>query len=72
LRFRIEPEDFLRAEQAAAQAGWDVTGWDVIGIYHSHPDHPARPSEYDRDHTLPFYSYLIAGVDAGKIAALTS
>jgi proteasome lid subunit RPN8/RPN11 len=50
-RFLITPEDMLRAEQAAR-----AMKLDVIGFYHSHPDHPSAPSGYDKDHALPFYS----------------
>ena len=56
-RFVITPEDFRAAEQAARKGGLEVIGW-----YHSHPDHPARPSEYDREHAWPWYSYVIASV----------
>ncbi|MDR3209580.1 MAG: M67 family metallopeptidase [Oscillospiraceae bacterium] len=66
-RFVIEPEDFLRAELAAR-----ARGLDVIGVYHSHPDHPAAPSDYDREHALPFYSYVIVAVAKGKSAELKS
>jgi proteasome lid subunit RPN8/RPN11 len=66
-RFVITPEDFMRAELTAAQRGLDV-----IGIYHSHPDHPAAPSDYDREHALPFYSYAIVSVARGKSTDLTS
>jgi proteasome lid subunit RPN8/RPN11 len=38
----------------------------VVGYYHSHPDHPARPSGYDRDHAWPWYSYVIVSVEAGS------
>jgi proteasome lid subunit RPN8/RPN11 len=66
-RFLITPEDMLRAEQAARAAKLDV-----IGFYHSHPDHPSAPSGYDKDHALPFYSYVIVSVDDGKAQVLTS
>ncbi|MDR3248830.1 MAG: M67 family metallopeptidase [Treponema sp.] len=66
-RFVITPEDFMRAEKEALRLNREI-----FGIYHSHPDHPARPSDYDREHALPFYSYLIVGVEAGKALALTS
>ncbi|MDR1901661.1 MAG: M67 family metallopeptidase [Treponema sp.] len=56
-RFRIEPEDFMRAEKEARKQHWDV-----LGFYHSHPDHQAAPSEYDREHALPFYSYVIVSI----------
>jgi proteasome lid subunit RPN8/RPN11 len=60
-RFRIEAEDFLLAEQTARRERLEV-----LGIYHSHPDHPAVPSENDREHALPFYSYFIVSIEAGK------
>jgi proteasome lid subunit RPN8/RPN11 len=66
-RFLITPEDMLRAEQSARAAKLDV-----IGFYHSHPDHPSAPSGYDKDHALPFYSYVIVSVDSGKAQVLTS
>jgi proteasome lid subunit RPN8/RPN11 len=66
-RFLITPEDMLRAEQTARAAKLEV-----IGFYHSHPDHPSSPSGYDKDHTLPFYSYVIVSVDKGKARVLTS
>jgi len=66
-RFLITPEDMLRAEQAAR-----VAKLEVIGFYHSHPDHPSEPSGYDKDHALPFYSYVIVSVDSGKARLLTS
>jgi proteasome lid subunit RPN8/RPN11 len=66
-RFVITPEDFMRAEKEALRQGWEI-----FGIYHSHPDHPALPSDYDREHALPFYSYLILTVEAGKAGKLTS
>ena len=66
-RFSITPEDFRAAERAAAERGLDLLGW-----YHSHPDHPARPSEFDREHAWPWYSYVIVSVDSGVPKDLTS
>ncbi len=66
-RFLITPEDMLNAEQAARKLGLDV-----VGFYHSHPDCPAAPSDYDRDHALPFYSYVIVSVQKGEAKELTS
>jgi proteasome lid subunit RPN8/RPN11 len=66
-RFKIEPEDFMRVEKEAR-----ARNLDVIGFYHSHPDHPARPSDYDRQHALPFYSYLIVSVEGGTAQDMTS
>ena len=66
-RFSITPEDFRAAERAASERGLDLLGW-----YHSHPDHPARPSEFDREHAWPWYSYVIVSVDKGVSKDLTS
>ena len=66
-RFVIEPEDSIKAELYAQKT--DLT---ILGIYHSHPDHIAEPSEYELTHALPFYSYIIVAVEQGKSAALTS
>ena len=66
-RFVITADDALRAERAAL-----ALSEEVIGYYHSHPDHPAIPSEYDREHALPFYAYIIVAVAQGKAGALTS
>jgi len=66
-RFAVTAEDVLEAEKAARQRGLDVVGW-----YHSHPDHPARPSQFDREHAWPWYSYIIVSVMSGKPAEMTS
>lgn len=58
-RFSITPDDFRAAEKAGQQRGLELVGW-----YHSHPDHPAVPSEYDREHAWPWYSYVIVSVVA--------
>ena len=47
-------------------------GLEIVGFYHSHPDHPAKPSDYDRDHALPFYSYIILRVAEGRPELMTS
>ena len=60
-RFSIAPEDYLCLERLAEEAGLSL-----VGIYHSHPDHPAAPSDYDREHALPFFHYLIVAVEAGR------
>jgi len=60
-RFQITADDILKAEETARKRGLDV-----LGFYHSHPDHPAVPSAYDRAQALPFYSYLIISVEQGK------
>ena len=56
-RYELDPEDFLAADRAARAAGLDI-----IGIWHSHPDHPAMPSLVDRDGAWPGWSYLIVSV----------
>jgi proteasome lid subunit RPN8/RPN11 len=66
-RFLIAPEEFLRGEKYARG-----TRRDVIGIYHSHPDHPAHPSQFDLDHAWPIYSYVIVSVHKGQAAELLS
>ena len=66
-RFSIDPRLQLKAEREA-----EAQGKSVIGFYHSHPNHPARPSEYDRQHGWPFYSYVIVSIMDGKPADLTS
>ena len=63
-RYEIAPGDFLKIDKAA-RAG----GLEVLGTYHSHPDHPAKPSEYDREHAWPFYRYLIIAVERGVAGA---
>jgi len=66
-RFSVTAQDVLDAEKFARQQELDVVGW-----YHSHPDHPARPSEYDRDHAWPWYSYIIVSVAQGQPQDMTS
>lgn len=60
-RYLITPEDYLKAEMKAA-----TLGVDLIGVFHSHPDCPNIPSEYDREWAQPFFSYLITRVDEGR------
>jgi len=65
-RFLIDPLDQLRVEKDAR-----ARGLEVLGYYHSHPDHPARPSAYDREHAWPWYSYVIVSVERGIAKDLT-
>lgn len=60
-RVLIDPRDLLRADQEARRKGLDV-----IGYYHSHPDDEAVPSQFDLDHALPVWSYIIVSVRDGK------
>jgi len=66
-RFSVSAQDVVDAEKSARAQGLDVVGW-----YHSHPDHPARPSQYDRDHAWPWYSYIIVSVAQGQPQDMTS
>jgi proteasome lid subunit RPN8/RPN11 len=66
-RFSVTAEDVRDAEKVAREQNLDVIGW-----YHSHPDHPARPSEFDREHAWPWYSYIIVSVQSGAPQELTS
>jgi len=66
-RFLVRPSDYRAAESAAGAAGQEL-----LGFYHSHPDHPARPSQYDLDHAWPFFSYVIVSVVNGEPADLRS
>ena len=60
-RFLLTPEDYLKAEMKAMEMGVDL-----IGVFHSHPDCPNVPSEYDREWAQPFFSYIISRVDKGR------
>lgn len=60
-RYLLSPQDYLQGEMEA-----DRLGLDVVGIFHSHPDHPNRPSEFDREWAMPWFSYLITSVETGK------
>lgn len=66
-RFALTPDDVRTAEKAAAERGLELVGW-----YHSHPDHLARPSEYDREHAWPWYSYVIVSVECGESRQMAS
>ena len=60
-RYVISPETILAAQREAR-----VAGLEIVGYYHSHPDHPARPSDFDREHAWPGLSYLIVSVERGQ------
>ena len=66
-RFMVRPQDYRDAERRASDSGGEL-----LGFYHSHPDHPARPSQYDLDHAWPFFSYIIVAVRAGVPEDMTS
>lgn len=60
-RYLLSPEDYLKGEEEAERLGLEV-----IGVFHSHPDHPERPSAFDQEWAWPAYSYLITSVQEGK------
>lgn len=60
-RYLITAEDMLQGELEAQRLGLSI-----LGIFHSHPDHPNQPSEYDREYAIPWYSYLITSVHQGQ------
>ena len=57
-RFVVTPEAYRNAESEASR-----NGLTLLGFYHSHPDHPAYPSNYDLGHAFPFFSYIILSVE---------
>src|SRR5262245_28861426 len=63
-RFLVRPSDYRLAERRATELGGEL-----LGFYHSHPDHPARPSQYDLDHAWPTFAYVIVSVNGdGNLA----
>jgi len=66
-RFLIAPEEYRRVEALAT-----AEGLLLLGFYHSHPDHSAVPSEYDREQALPFFHYLVLAVASGHPGDLTA
>jgi proteasome lid subunit RPN8/RPN11 len=65
-RFLVRPADYREAEQRASGLGAEL-----LGFYHSHPDHPARPSQYDLDHAWPTFAYIIVAVAAASAGEMT-
>jgi proteasome lid subunit RPN8/RPN11 len=65
-RFLVRPSDYRLAERRATELGGEL-----LGFYHSHPDHPAKPSQYDLDHAWPTFAYVIVAVAAGASQAMT-
>jgi proteasome lid subunit RPN8/RPN11 len=66
-RFEVTPDDVRLAEKTAGEKHLELLGW-----YHSHPDAPARPSEFDREHAWPWYSYIIVSVQQREPRDTTS
>jgi len=66
-RFEIDPGEMMRVDRQARQDGQGV-----VGFYHSHPDAPARPSQFDREHAWPGYCYIIVSVISGEPQNMTN
>lgn len=66
-RFLINPLEYMQVEDEAA-----LRGEVVLGVYHSHPDAPAIPSNYDHLHAVPFLAYLILSVSRGKVVEVSA
>jgi proteasome lid subunit RPN8/RPN11 len=66
-RFRVDSKQLLEVERLARRLGAAV-----VGFYHSHPDSPAKPSQYDLEHAWEAYSYLIMEVNSGKVSGYRS
>jgi proteasome lid subunit RPN8/RPN11 len=65
-RFLVRPSDYRMAEQRASELKGEL-----LGFYHSHPDHPARPSQFDLDHAWPNFAYVIVSVMSGTARDMT-
>ena len=65
-RFLVRPSDYQMADRRASELGGEL-----LGFYHSHPDHPAQPSQYDLDHAWPTFAYIIVAVAAGVAGDMT-
>ena len=65
-RFLVRASDYREAERRSTELKGEL-----LGFYHSHPDHPARPSQYDLDHAWPTFAYIIVSVMAGQPDAMT-
>ena len=66
-RFLITPAQYRSAEKLAKEKNLEL-----VGFYHSHPDHPAQPSQFDIDHALPWFIYIIVSINKGEANNLTS
>ena len=60
-RYNIDPAELVRIQREGR-----TRGEDIVGFYHSHPDHPAVPSQYDLEHAWPVYSYIVVAVQSGQ------
>jgi proteasome lid subunit RPN8/RPN11 len=66
-RYELDPKDIIASERKARERGEDV-----IGFYHTHPDHPARPSQFDTARAWPGYHYVVIAVEQGRQTSATA
>ncbi len=66
-RYEIDPRDYIKAEEKAKEFGLDI-----VGVYHSHPDHPDRPSQFDQERAFEGWSYIILSIVKGKAISYRS
>lgn len=66
-RYELDPGDIVAAERSA-----QARGEEVVGFYHTHPDHPARPSQFDTDRAWPGYHYVVIAVADGRLRHATA
>ena len=66
-RYEIDPKDYMKAEDKAREFGLEI-----VGVYHSHPDHPDRPSQFDEERAFEGFSYIIVSVQKGKAVSFRS
>ncbi|MFW9854954.1 MAG: Mov34/MPN/PAD-1 family protein [Candidatus Thorarchaeota archaeon] len=66
-RYNIDPLSYRKIEEETEESGIEI-----LGVYHSHPNHPATPSEFDLTNAFPNFSYIIQSIDNGKVGAITS
>lgn len=66
-RYELDPRDIIAAERRARERGEEL-----LGYYHTHPDHPARPSQFDTDHAWPGYHYVVISVQRGRQVRATA
>ncbi len=60
-RYNIEPMELVRADEEARRSNLNL-----VGIYHSHPDAPVQPSQFDLEHAWPWYTYVVLSVQNGE------
>ena len=66
-RYEIDPKDYMKAEDKAREFGLEI-----VGVYHSHPDHPDRPSQFDEERAFEGFSYIIVSVQKGRAVSYRS